>query len=72
MSEEAKVVWHQHTVTRAEREKLAGHEGCVVWFTGLSGCGKSTVANAVDYQLHQAGGQNLFARWGQRAARTQC
>ncbi|MCA9214258.1 MAG: adenylyl-sulfate kinase [Planctomycetales bacterium] len=55
MSDEAKVVWHQHTVTREARESLAGHEGCVIWFTGLSGCGKSTVANAVDYQLHKSG-----------------
>jgi adenylylsulfate kinase len=47
--------WHPHTVSRAEREQLNGHRGCVVWFTGLSGCGKSTVANAVDRQLHQRG-----------------
>ncbi len=32
-----------------------GHRGAVVWFTGLSGSGKSTVANAVDGMLHQAG-----------------
>jgi adenylylsulfate kinase len=47
------VVWHEHHVLRADREKLAGHRGCVVWFTGLSGCGKSTVANLVDQKLHQ-------------------
>lgn len=55
MSDEAKVTWHQHTVARADRERLAGHEGCVVWFTGLSGCGKSTVANTVDFELNQLG-----------------
>jgi len=49
------VVWHQHSVAREEREKLNGHAGCVVWFTGLSGCGKSTVANLVDRMLHDAG-----------------
>lgn len=49
------VVWHQHSVTRAERERLNGHSGCVVWFTGLSGCGKSTVANLVDRQLYERG-----------------
>lgn len=49
------VVWHQHAVSRAERERLNGHRGCVVWFTGLSGCGKSTVANLVDQQLHARG-----------------
>jgi adenylylsulfate kinase len=42
-------------VTRQQREQLNGHEGCVVWFTGLSGSGKSTVANLVDQALWQAG-----------------
>jgi adenylylsulfate kinase len=49
------VVWHEHSVKRADRERLNGHRGCVVWFTGLSGCGKSTVANAVDRKLHEQG-----------------
>ena len=49
------VVWHEHSVTRADRERLNGHRGCVVWFTGLSGCGKSTVANVVDRKLFQRG-----------------
>jgi adenylylsulfate kinase len=54
-SSKTQVVWHPHSVSRPEREKLNGHRGCVVWFTGLSGCGKSTVANEVDRQLHQRG-----------------
>ena len=45
------VHWHDHAVTRQEREKRNGHKGCVVWFTGLSACGKSTVANLVDHKL---------------------
>ncbi len=49
------VVWHEHAVSRDDRERLNGHRGCVVWFTGLSGCGKSTVANLVDHMLHQRG-----------------
>ena len=49
------VHWHEHAVTLPEREKLNGHRGCVVWFTGLSGCGKSTVANLVDHKLHSMG-----------------
>jgi adenylylsulfate kinase len=49
------VHWHEHAVSRAEREQLNGHGGCVVWFTGLSACGKSTVANLVDHKLHSAG-----------------
>lgn len=49
------VTWHDHAVGREERERLNGHRGCVVWFTGLSGCGKSTIANAVDRKLHSLG-----------------
>jgi adenylylsulfate kinase len=49
------VHWHDHHVSREEREALAGHKGCVVWTTGLSGCGKSTVANLVDHMLHSRG-----------------
>ena len=49
------VRWHDHAVSRAERERAAGHKGCVLWFTGLSGCGKSTLANAVDRLLHARG-----------------
>lgn len=52
-SEEPIVVWHQQAITRADREQLNSHRGCVVWFTGLSGCGKSTVANLVDQKLHE-------------------
>jgi len=49
------VHWHDHAVVRKEREELNGHRGCVVWFTGLSACGKSTVANLVDHRLHSMG-----------------
>ncbi|MCH7753109.1 MAG: adenylyl-sulfate kinase, partial [Planctomycetes bacterium] len=49
------VVWHEQAVSRGDRERLNGHRGCVVWFTGLSGCGKSTIANLVDQMLHQRG-----------------
>ena len=52
---EVQVHWHEHAVTRPEREKLNGHAGCVVWFTGLSACGKSTIANLVDHKLWSAG-----------------
>ena len=49
------VVWHPHPVTVAQREKLHGHRGVVLWFTGLSGSGKSTVAGALEEALHQQG-----------------
>ncbi|WP_075183210.1 adenylyl-sulfate kinase [Pantoea sp. 1.19] len=49
------IVWHSHPVTRTDREALHGHQGAVVWFTGLSGSGKSTVAGALEQALHQRG-----------------
>jgi adenylylsulfate kinase len=49
------VVWHHATVTRARREKQNGHRGAVVWFTGLSASGKSTLAHAVEEQLYRRG-----------------
>jgi len=49
------VHWHEHAVSRELREQRHGHKGCVAWFTGLSACGKSTVANLVDHQLHSLG-----------------
>ena len=55
MSEQPNIVWHSPSVTRDQREQLNGHHGCVIWFTGLSGCGKSTVANLVDHKLHDLG-----------------
>jgi adenylylsulfate kinase len=41
------------------REKKNKHKGCVIWFTGLSGSGKSTVANTLDHMLHQNGIQSV-------------
>jgi len=49
------VVWHPHAVTRADRELKHGHKGVVLWFTGLSGSGKSTVAGALEQALHALG-----------------
>ena len=49
------VIWHNATVTRARREKLNGHRGAVIWFTGLSGAGKSTIAHSLEERLHRAG-----------------
>ncbi|EPE1852915.1 adenylyl-sulfate kinase [Cronobacter dublinensis] len=49
------VVWHAHPVTAAQREQLHSHRGAVLWFTGLSGSGKSTVAGALEEALHQLG-----------------
>jgi len=53
--EDVNTVWHHHTVTRAMREQRNGHKGAVLWFTGLSGAGKSTIANLVEQRLFAAG-----------------
>ncbi len=55
MAEPSDIVWHQQSVTREDRERRLGQRGVVIWFTGLSGCGKSTIANELDQQLQQAG-----------------
>jgi len=55
MTDQSNIVWHQQTVTRKQREQRLGQRGVVVWFTGLSGCGKSTVANELDRQLGDLG-----------------
>ena len=46
---------HSFTVSREQREVNNGHQGKVIWFTGLSGSGKSTIANALDEVLHKRG-----------------
>src|SRR5881296_1563282 len=49
------IVWHQGAVTRADRERLSGHRSATVWFTGLSGSGKSTIAVALEKALWERG-----------------
>lgn len=45
-------VWHAHKVCREHREAQNGHRACLLWFTGLSGSGKSTIAGLVEEKLH--------------------
>ena len=49
------IVPHNFRIGQKEREALKGHKGMLLWFTGLSGSGKSTVANAVEEELHRMG-----------------
>ena len=49
------VVWHLATVTRKRRELMNGHKSVILWFTGLSNSGKSTIAHATEEQLHILG-----------------
>jgi bifunctional enzyme CysN/CysC len=49
------VHWQALDVTKGAHAALKGHRPCVVWFTGLSGAGKSTIANLVEKRLHALG-----------------
>ncbi len=51
----ANVRSHDFVVDRAARERLSGHHGRVLWLTGLSGSGKSTIADAAERDLHAQG-----------------
>jgi adenylylsulfate kinase len=46
------IVWHEHHVSKEQRTKLKQQKPCVLWFTGLSGSGKSTIANTVEAKLN--------------------
>jgi adenylylsulfate kinase len=49
------ITWHEGHVTRQERGRLLGQRGATLWFTGLSGSGKSTVAFTLEHALAQRG-----------------
>ncbi|AAM67957.1 adenylyl-sulfate kinase [Buchnera aphidicola] len=47
------IIWQKHSVTRIKREQKNGHKSIVIWFTGLSGSGKSSIANSLEEILFQ-------------------
>ena len=49
------ITWHEGHVNRTEREKLLNQKGALIWFTGLSGSGKSTIAYTLEHALVQRG-----------------
>ena len=49
------ITWHEGHVKREEREALLKQKGCTIWFTGLSGSGKSTIAYTLEHALVQRG-----------------
>lgn len=55
MSKATNITWHATTVTKLERRVQNGHGSCLLWFTGLSGSGKSSIANAVSSELYRQG-----------------
>ncbi|KAF0822334.1 adenylyl-sulfate kinase [Cytobacillus firmus] len=55
MEENKNIVWHKSAINKTDRQKLHGHKSVMLWFTGLSGSGKSTIANALQHELHMKG-----------------
>ena len=49
------ITWHDGAITKQDRERLFQQKGIVVWFTGLSSSGKSTIARAVEERLFELG-----------------
>jgi len=49
------ITWHEGHATRDERQSLLKQKGCTLWFTGLSGSGKSTIAFTLEHALVQRG-----------------
>ncbi|MCX8064180.1 MAG: adenylyl-sulfate kinase [Candidatus Hydrogenedentes bacterium] len=49
------ITWHHGSVNREDREKANGHQGAVIWLTGLPSSGKSTIAHALEYELFRRG-----------------
>ncbi len=54
------VVWEQHGITLAQREERNGHKAAVLWFTGLSGSGKSTIARKLEQRLFAEGVHTMY------------
>ncbi|AND84546.1 adenylyl-sulfate kinase [Clostridium tyrobutyricum] len=53
--ESTNIVWHKMNIDRNRREKLLNQKGALIWFTGLSGSGKSTVASCLESKLYEIG-----------------
>lgn len=51
-TENENIVWHATSVTKEDRSELKKQKPCILWFTGFSGSGKSTIANAVEKKLN--------------------
>lgn len=49
------IIPHTYQVSKKDRNQNNGHPSFLLWFTGLSGSGKSTIANVVEQKLHQQG-----------------
>lgn len=55
MEKSPNVTWHESKITKADRQKLTNHKSVVLWFTGLSGSGKSTISIELEKKLYELG-----------------
>ncbi len=55
MESNKNIVWHEMKISQRDREDKLGQKGLLVWLTGLSGSGKSTIASLLEVKLHQIG-----------------
>ncbi|MFA6788384.1 MAG: adenylyl-sulfate kinase [Arcobacteraceae bacterium] len=55
MKHDENIVWHNQYIIKEKRESLLNQKPCILWFTGLSASGKSTLANAVEVELFKRG-----------------
>ena len=55
MAKPTNITWHETSISKENRREKNGHGSCALWFTGLSGSGKSTIANAVSNELFRQG-----------------
>lgn len=55
MPESENIKWHHSKVTKEHRRNLNNHKSAVIWFTGLSGSGKSTISVELEKELHHLG-----------------
>ncbi|OIJ18553.1 adenylyl-sulfate kinase [Anaerobacillus alkalidiazotrophicus] len=59
MENNQNIKWHKQSVTKLDRQKANNHKSFVIWFTGLSGSGKSTIANVLEVELFKQGVQTF-------------
>lgn len=53
MSNNKNITYHNHHISKEQRLSIKNQKSCILWFTGLSGSGKSTIANAVEVRLNR-------------------
>ena len=54
------LTWHNMDITKLLREKQMGQKACTIWMSGLSGAGKSTIANALEKRLYAMGKKTMI------------